>query len=151
MTPVAAQIEEATPGFYITRTRHGFRAHLTASAARLRTLRELTGKVLAEAGVDGDTVDNTLLVVSELCGNAVRACGDHVPLVVEVHTAPAGVWVKVHDPETLEMPRRAGVALDDPEAESGRGLPLVDFLAPGWHTAITAVGKQVRCLLAYTG
>ncbi|WP_070197597.1 hypothetical protein [Streptomyces oceani] len=74
-------------------------------------------------------------------------CGDHVPLVVDVHTAPTGVWVKVHDPETLRMPRRVGVPTEDAESESGRGLPLIDHLAPGWHTTFTAVGKQVRRLL----
>ncbi|MCT2594349.1 ATP-binding protein [Streptomyces sp. N2-109] len=148
---MAEHVQEAQPGYYVTGREHGVRAHLTASPANLRCVRQLTAKTLADAGVDGGTIENAQLVVSELCGNAVRACGDHVPLVVEVHTAPTGVWVKVHDPETVRMPRRAGVSMDDPAAESGRGLPLVDFLAPGWHTAITSVGKQVRCLLAYGG
>jgi hypothetical protein len=43
------------------------------------------------------------------------------------------------------LPVREGVRLDDPEAESGRGLPLVDLLAPGWRVTGTPVGKQMRC------
>jgi hypothetical protein len=92
------------------------------------------------------------LVISELFGNAVRACGDFGLLVAEgavespqgSGVAERGVRVR-HDPYRLTFPVLRCVRLDDPEAESGRGLPLIDLLAPGWRVAGTPVGKQVRC------
>ncbi|MFJ5226177.1 ATP-binding protein [Streptomyces sp. NPDC088400] len=85
---------------------------------------------------------------SELIGNAVRACGDHVPVVVEVYAVSFGVAVTVHDPDPDTVPRRRGVALDNAVAESGRGLVLLDLLAPGWHVIRSSIGKQVRCRVA---
>jgi anti-sigma regulatory factor (Ser/Thr protein kinase) len=121
-----AEVAEAAPGFYLTTTDRGFSLHISASAPHLRQLRDQVGKTLALAGVTAETVELVQLVASELVGNAVRACGDHVPLVVEVAAGRGGVPVNVHDPETGRLPRRRAVALDDERAETGRGLALVD-------------------------
>jgi hypothetical protein len=94
-----------------------------------------------------DTVDSAQLVLSELVGNSVRAYGDHVPLVVEVYVTSYGVVVNVHDPDPDTLPRRRVTPLDSAQAETGRGLALVDLLAPGWHVRRSAIGKQVRCRL----
>ncbi|QMU68735.1 ATP-binding protein [Streptacidiphilus sp. P02-A3a] len=91
---------------------------------------------------DGFTVH---LVASELIGNAVRACGDFVPLVVDIGTCPDGVTVKVHDPDGDRLPCRPQTALDDGQAESGRGLELVDLLTAGLLVTRTPVGKQLSC------
>ncbi|MEU2086640.1 ATP-binding protein [Streptomyces albus] len=122
---------------------------MTASAARLRLVRELAGKTLCEAGVDTGTIATVQLVVSELMANAVRACGDMVPLVVEVAAEEGGVSVKVHDPEADLLPSCRPLALVGTEAESGRGLGLVGVLAPGWRVARTPVGKQIVCSVPY--
>ncbi|MFI7337046.1 ATP-binding protein [Streptomyces sp. NPDC050085] len=153
MTLMAETVMEAAPGFYLVTKDRGFAVHINASADHLHLVREMAGKTLAEVGVDSETAENAQLVASELIGNAVRACGDLVPLVVEVEadTADEGVWVKVHDPDPVQMPERSGVAMDDPTAVSGRGLSLIDFLAPGWDVALTPIGKQVRAHLPYTG
>ncbi|MFD0316243.1 ATP-binding protein [Streptomyces flavalbus] len=140
----------ASPGFYLRTRPTGFAVHINASAAHLRRVRELAEKTLYEAGVDPGISETVLLVASELIGNSVRACGDHVPLVVEVDAGQAGVSVRVHDPEPGRLPRRRPVALDDAEAESGRGLGLIDLLAPGWQVRSTPVGKQIVCSLPYT-
>lgn len=86
-------------GRYARYRSRGFAAHINASGPNLRSVRELTVKALAELGVQGDVADTAQLVVSELVGNAVRACGDHVPVVVEVYAAAFGVAVNVHDPD----------------------------------------------------
>lgn len=140
-------------GWYHTPTPTGFVLHLSATPDHLRATRALIGKTLADAGVFEGQSHAVQLVMSELFGNAVRACGDFVPLVAEVAVEPPlgsggaerGVRVRLHDPYRLTFPVFSGVRLDDPEAESGRGLPLIDLLAPGWRVAGTAVGKQVRC------
>ncbi|MFC5724118.1 ATP-binding protein [Streptomyces gamaensis] len=120
-----------------------------SSAEHLRRVRRMTGTALREAGVAHEVAEDAQLVASELIGNAVARCGPFVPLVVEVAAEPVAVSVKVHDPDSGHLPRRAQVRLDDPSAESGRGLPLLDQLAPGWHTVITPVGKQIRCRVPY--
>lgn len=147
---VVSQAQPVTSnGFYLRVRPAGFTAHMNASAHCLRRVRELAERTLCEAGVDTGTRANVRLVASELMGNSVRACGDHVPLVVEIDAGEDGVRVKVHDPEPELLPSRHPVALDDEEAESGRGLGLVDILAPGWQVRATPVGKQIVCRLPY--
>lgn len=136
-----------TPGFFCRERPHGVVVHMLASPENLRAVRALATATLAAHGVAGDTAEAARLVVSELVGNSVRACGSHVPLVVEVYAQPFGVAVNVHDPDPRHLPRRRGVALDDPEAESGRGLALLDLLTPSWHIRRSPIGKQVRCWL----
>ncbi|MEU6355648.1 ATP-binding protein [Streptomyces sp. NPDC047072] len=144
-------------GWYHTPTSTGFVLHLSATPDHLRATRTLIGKALAEAGVGEDLTHSAQLLMSELCGNTIRACGDFVPLVAEVEVEPRlwrdtgadwAVWVRLHDPYRSALPVHGGVPLGDPEAESGRGLPLVDLLAPGWRIAATPVGKQVCCRIA---
>jgi anti-sigma regulatory factor (Ser/Thr protein kinase) len=152
MARVVETVAEAAPGFYLIDSDHGFVVHINASAERLRLVRDLAGKRLTAAGVNTETAEGARLVASELIGNAVRCCGDLVPLVVEVDAEDElGVWVKVHDPDSDHLPCRSGARMDDSEAESGRGLSLVDVLAPGWEVTVTPVGKQIRARLPYRG
>jgi anti-sigma regulatory factor (Ser/Thr protein kinase) len=72
-----------------------------------------------------ERVDAVLLVVSELCTNAVlhgrcESIGVHAWLPVQ-----GELRLEVHDwsPSAIPKPRHVG-----PESESGRGLFLVDFL-----------------------
>ncbi|MDT0445613.1 ATP-binding protein [Streptomyces johnsoniae] len=151
MALVAETVAEAAPGFYLIESVHGFVVHMNASAEHLRLVRELIGKRLMAAGVGTGTAEAAQLVTSELSGNAVRAYGDLVPLVIEVDVTELGVWVKVHDPDPGRLPHRRSVRMDDAAAESGRGLPLVDAFAPGWDVAVTPVGKQVRARVPLEG
>ncbi|WP_150135636.1 ATP-binding protein [Streptomyces hyaluromycini] len=65
--------------------------------------------------------------------------------MVEVYVTSYGIALNVHDPDPGVLPRRRAIPLDSAEAEGGRGLGLVDLLAPGWHVRCSAIGKQVRC------
>ncbi|GII80089.1 hypothetical protein Sru01_50710 [Sphaerisporangium rufum] len=141
--------EQATVGlgFYLEVRAAGFVAHMNVCEENLRTVREVILKVLAGAGVEEEAAESARLVASELIGNAVRACGDWAPVVVEVELDTAGIWVKVHDPNPARLPVRSRTAPGDDQAEGGRGLWLLDALAPGWDVALTPIGKQVRCLV----
>ncbi|MFW6695584.1 ATP-binding protein [Streptomyces sp. MAR4 CNX-425] len=145
------QLLPSEPGFYARHRSRGFVVHFNASPARMCRLRKLTTTALSQLGLAAEPAENALLVISELAGNSIRACGDHVPLVVEVNVAAFGVAVNVHDPEPGRMPLRSAADLDDPEAESGRGLGLVDLLAPGWHVVRSPIGKQIRCRVPVPG
>ncbi|GII89113.1 hypothetical protein Ssi03_71030 [Sphaerisporangium siamense] len=138
---------EAGLGFYLAVREDGFVVHMNVCEENLRAVREVTQVVLGAAGVEMEVVESARLVASELVGNAVRACGHWAPVVVEVEADSRGVWVRVHDPCPDRLPVRTGVAPGDAQAESGRGLWLLDALAPGWDVALTPIGKQVRCLL----
>ncbi|WP_329453188.1 ATP-binding protein (plasmid) [Streptomyces sp. NBC_01724] len=133
------------PGCYLRHREGGFVAHITASEGAFSLVRGLTASVPMAYGADQDTADTAEWVVSELLGNSVRACGDHVPLVIEVYATRRGLQVNVHDPAADLPPHRSTVALDSDNAESGRGLGLLDMLTPGWASAPSPVGKQIRC------
>ncbi|MCU1591780.1 MAG: anti-sigma regulatory factor (Ser/Thr protein kinase) [Frankiales bacterium] len=68
-------------------------------------------------------LDPVLLVVSELVGNAVRH--GRPPVGLRLQKAGRGVTVGVHD-EASTPPALAEAA---PDAESGRGMLLVDAVA----------------------
>ncbi|MGW0880444.1 ATP-binding protein [Streptomyces sp. NPDC002671] len=144
-TPDPPELAPTTPGYYLRPRPQGLAAHICASPQNLCGVRALTRSALLAHGVGSDVVDAVQLVVSELVGNSVRACGDHVPLVVEVYVTSYGIAVNVHDPDPGALPRRRATPLDSAEAETGRGLGLVDLLAPDWQVRRSAIGKQVRC------
>ncbi len=141
----ASPLTPTTPGFYLRTRPHGFTAHVCASSQNLCAMRQLARAELLAQGIEGDAVDSAQLVLSELVGNSVRAYGNYVPLVVEVYVTSYGVTVNVHDPDPGALPKRRATPLDSADAEAGRGLGLVDLLAPGWHVRRSAIGKQVRC------
>ena len=67
-----------------------------------------------------------LLVVSELVGNAVRH--GRAPIRMLLRRTGLGVRVEVHD-ESSPPERDEEVSLPDADAESGRGLYLVDAMS----------------------
>ncbi|MFI7087694.1 ATP-binding protein [Streptomyces anulatus] len=138
---------EADSEIYIRSTGSAFTAHLAAGGMMLRLLRELTGQAL-QGRCTQDTTDSAKLVLSELVGNAIRAGGDQVPLIVEVQATEAGgATVSVTDPIPDRLPRPSPTDMADSEAESGRGLPLLNVLCEEIDIDVSAVGKRIRCRL----
>ncbi|MFJ6982594.1 MULTISPECIES: ATP-binding protein [unclassified Streptomyces] len=93
-------------------------------------------------------MDDLLLILSELVGNAVRhtAAG---PDYLTVEVDADRVIVAVHDPEADGGPVPPSEFAGDPLAESGRGLWLVQALAQCWYVERTAVGKAVVAVLPF--
>ena len=71
-------------------------------------------------------LDPLLLVVSELVGNAVRH--GQAPIRMLLRRTGLGVRVEVHDDAAAATPEPPA-SLPDLDAESGRGLYLVDAMA----------------------
>lgn len=152
LTAASPILPAPSPGLYLAHRLGGITAHLTADQDTVQTVRALTLTVLVAHGVDLETAQSAQLVLSELIGNAVRACGEHVPLVVEVHRSRGtDAVIAVHDPLVGAGPRRTDTAPDSDEAESGRGLVLLDILAPGWTVEPSAIGKRIRCRIPAAG
>ena len=100
--------------------------------ARRITSDILTGKV------EGDTLHNVLLVVSELVSNAVNHAGATVSVGISVNRESL-VRVEVGDGRTWPpRPRKA-----EPDAIGGRGLLLVEALSDRWGVETRSDGKVV--------
>jgi signal transduction histidine kinase len=111
-----------SPG--VTEEAHGgeLKVELPPDLTAAREARAATKRVLPRWRLAA-LLDPVLLVVSELVGNAVRH--GRPPVDLRLRKAGQGVRVAVHDDEAA--PPTAVEATRD--AESGRGLLLVDALA----------------------
>jgi anti-sigma regulatory factor (Ser/Thr protein kinase) len=137
------------PDLVVHEYERGFRADLTASREAFSGVRALTREVPSMYGTDQSLAESAELVVSELMGNAVRASSSNeaVALVVEVHANQPGIEVIVHD-TVPGQPSRSEAALDSAEAESGRGLGILDALTDGWSVEPStepSFTKMIRC------
>ncbi|MEV1009847.1 ATP-binding protein [Streptomyces sp. NPDC049881] len=137
----------AACGFFLAIRPDGFVLHMSASREHMRRMRAHVFAAVADAGAGERVADAARLVASELVGNAVRLCGPWTPVVVQIVRRPDLVEVQVHDPEPAAMPDRRAEPPDNDGLESGRGLWILDALAPGWTVESTAVGKQVTATL----
>lgn len=88
----------------------------------------------------GEMADHAALVVSELATNAIRhgsEPGD--PVVLRIIPGPDAIRLEVWDRGTgLPAP-----APDDPTAESGRGLPLIEALTTRWGVRLLPDGGKI--------
>ncbi|MFF7766318.1 ATP-binding protein [Streptomyces massasporeus] len=86
------------------------------------------------------------LCASELVTNVIRHVGEGVPVTVRVWPEEGGrVRLGVTDPDPRALP--VLVAAAGAEAESGRGLALLDALAVRWGVEQEAGHKTVWCEL----
>jgi anti-sigma regulatory factor (Ser/Thr protein kinase) len=105
------------------------------SASRARGFIEAT---LTGWGLPTETVDDAVLLTSELVGNAVRYCTGET--TVRVMRRDDRIRVQVRDNEARAPVLHSELSLD---AESGRGLQLVDVLAVSWGWQPIGPGKEV--------
>jgi anti-sigma regulatory factor (Ser/Thr protein kinase) len=86
----------------------------------------LVADTLAAAHYEGD-VDTVLLLVSELCTNAVRHAATAFEVHIDADRGEVTVTVVDHDPAHRPQLRDPG-----PDALSGRGLFIVERLSKSW-------------------
>lgn len=111
-------------------------SHDPASAAEVR--REVAADLRAQS-LTPDSVDDVVLVISELVGNAVTHSDDYGDLDVAWELQDGTVLVRVND-SGMGQPQRKHV---DEHAISGRGLAIVAAIAADWGVARAGCGKQV--------
>ncbi|MGW1620101.1 ATP-binding protein [Streptomyces sp. NPDC002172] len=102
----------------------------------VRRARRLVTAQLSDWAV-GDLADTSELLVSELVTNALRHTRG--PLRLNLQLRRSRLLCEVEDTESAGPAR--GVA--DPDAESGRGIELLDLLADAWGSLRTATGKTM--------
>lgn len=127
---------------------HTTRLTLAARASAPRWARELMRDALSRWGF-ADYVETAELLASELVTNAVEAMSGKCSAVVVVRvSADDRVLLEVWDPD----PRSPVPVHVGPDAESGRGLLLIERLAKDWgHYRDPCGGKIVWCELTRYG
>jgi anti-sigma regulatory factor (Ser/Thr protein kinase) len=116
-----------------------------------RRSRDLTGRVLANLGIDQDTADQVQLAVHELAANARRHAPP--PRELRITLRPADVQIAVTDADARyeAVAQRLAAAASRPEqdadqlSESGRGLRIVAALFPGACGAGPAYAAAGAC------
>lgn len=117
--------------------------HEPTSAAVVR--HRLT-TVLADLGVTQDTVDDVLLVASEVVGNAIRHARAIGTDALDVSWSVDGAYLTlsvVDGSADLPLRRRP-----DASTPTGRGLAIVEALSDAWGVEPTAAGKRVWVRIA---
>jgi anti-sigma regulatory factor (Ser/Thr protein kinase) len=109
---------------------------LPAGLASVRRARRLTRATLTEWGFE-DQVETAELLVSELVGNALDHARGQVRLGFSARDGRLRCEVEDEDPELPSM------RTVDGDAESGRGLFLVDMLSCRWGGIPTSHGKAI--------
>lgn len=110
--------------------------------SRVGVLRRQISGYLARHAAPHSALDEAELVVAETVGNAVRHAGG--PIWVSLSWRELSPTLEVRDlgpgfdPDELTAARNA--PLDDPFAESGRGLFLISRLAPSLQARLRAAG-----------
>ena len=101
---------------------------------------------LAGNGIDSDSIDDVVLVASELVGNAVThaSAGFERGLDVTWDVERDAVVIRVLD-GSPDLPRQRST---DATATSGRGLTIVAALADDWGVRRNEHGKQVWARIA---
>ncbi|MFC9505431.1 ATP-binding protein [Streptomyces sp. NPDC057002] len=95
--------------------------------------RRWAASVYADAGADPDAC---YLLVSEVATNAViHATG--ADFTVRIHQDE--LWIELWDGSPVEPQRRQA----RPDSEGGRGLELLDLMAPGYEVVLGTTGKCV--------
>ncbi|MFE9369113.1 ATP-binding protein [Streptomyces sp. NPDC006711] len=108
----------------------------------MQEARRITRAFLRHQHIDETVAEDAVLVVSELVSNGVEHSRGELGLRVRCHGR--GVRVEVRD----SNPAPATLRVAAPDAESGRGLFLVNALAHDW--GVSDNGATTWCELRWT-
>ncbi|WP_308043151.1 ATP-binding protein [Streptomyces sp. CoT10] len=84
------------------------------------------------------------LCVSELVANVIKHVGPATPTTLAVFMNGSHLRIEVHDPDPRALPVLADV---DSNAETGRGVALIDAITDRWGVDLTAGRKATWCEL----
>lgn len=138
-----------------TTTLHGgpdFEVALPADSGALAPTRREVARRLGAHGMRAETIETVLLVVSELCTNAIQATGrNHTPIGLRVLIGEAAVTVDVlnfgppFDALGTITPGEGGTSI-----EGGRGLAIVRAVSDDTSVRFHDGRCTVRAIIAPT-
>jgi serine phosphatase RsbU (regulator of sigma subunit)/anti-sigma regulatory factor (Ser/Thr protein kinase) len=106
--------------------------------------RRVVTENLRSWGVPAETIDEVVLMASELVTNAFLH--GRPPIELRLRSSGSEITFEVQD-RAPYRPRRRRAENDD---ENGRGLQIVSILADRWGSRATGTGKSVWCSLAFS-
>ncbi|MFJ9706995.1 ATP-binding protein [Streptomyces sp. NPDC101234] len=116
----------------------------TAKPEEVAALRRITRLHLTLWGLH-DVIDAAQICVSELVSNVINHVGVGTPGTLAVSMRGTRVRIEVHDPDARALPTLLAASV---EAESGRGLAMVNALTDCWGVQLQADRKVTWCELA---
>jgi serine/threonine-protein kinase RsbW len=119
---------EATTGL---RVRH---EPASVALVRSRLAADLRAHQLAD-----DSIEDAVLVTSELVTNAIRHTPDDGPIEINWRVDKSALTLRVMDSSAVHPERRTAA----PISPGGRGLAIVEALAESWGVDSRPSGKQV--------
>jgi len=119
------------------------RAALAASPSAPRVARRHVRHTMTSWGLHQGLVETAVLVASELVANAAKAAAGQILLTL----CYAGQALRIEVTDASTNPPL--LADGPPEAESGRGMVIVDALTSEWSYSLlpSGLGKIVYCVL----
>ena len=84
------------------------------------------------------------LCVSELVANVIKHVGPGTPTTLALRMSGTRLRIEVHDPDPRALPALAAVGSD---AETGRGMALIDAITDRWGVDLSAGRKATWCEL----
>ncbi|MEU5597300.1 ATP-binding protein [Streptomyces sp. NPDC020298] len=84
------------------------------------------------------------LCVTELVANVIKHVGPGTPTTLAVRMNGTRLRIEVHDPDPRALPNLADA---DSDAETGRGMALIDAISDRWGVDLTAGRKATWCEL----
>ncbi|MER5460752.1 ATP-binding protein [Streptomyces sp. NPDC002668] len=92
-----------------------------------------------------ELVDSAQICVTELTSNVINHVGIGTPATLAVSMSGTRLRIELHDPDARALPTLLSA---EREAESGRGMTLVDAVTDRWGVILRADSKVVWCELA---
>ncbi|MEU6007930.1 ATP-binding protein [Streptomyces sp. NPDC047453] len=114
-----------------------------AEAEEVATLRRLLRLHLELWGLQ-EVSEVAQLCVSELVANVIKHVGQATPTTLAVLMNGTHLRIEVHDPDPRALPVLADV---DSDAETGRGMALIDAITERWGVDLTLGRKVTWCEL----
>ncbi|MEU6002465.1 MULTISPECIES: ATP-binding protein [unclassified Streptomyces] len=92
-----------------------------------------------------ELVDAAQLCVSELVANVITHVGSHTPTTLGISMNGTFVRIEVSDPDVRALPT---LLVAEAEAESGRGMALLEGVTDRWGVILRGDSKVTWCELA---
>lgn len=115
-----------------------------AEPSELAALRRLLRLHLRLWGLP-DVTDAAEICVTELVANVIRHVGEGTPSTLVVAMKGTHVRIGLRDPDARALPTLMSAM---PDAESGRGMMMIDAVAARWGVILSGSSKLVWCDLA---
>ncbi|WRZ96104.1 ATP-binding protein [Streptomyces sp. NBC_01007] len=116
----------------------------TAEPEEVAALRRVMRLHLGVWGLH-EVTDAAQLCVSELVSNIITHVGAGTPATLGVSMNGTRLRIEMHDPDTRALPTLVDAGSD---AETGRGMAIVDAIADRWGVLLHADRKVTWCELA---